>query len=137
VVNVDQPFDLDGLYALRSTLAAHASALGADPDQIEHLVIVAGELASNAIRHGGGTGQLRLWHRDGVVYCQVSDNGPGIRDPDVGTKPPDPANHDGGRGLWICRHLSTELTIEAGPEGQGATVTAAIPRHDHEPPPHQ
>jgi anti-sigma regulatory factor (Ser/Thr protein kinase) len=133
VVDVDQPFDVDGLYALRSTLAAHASQLGADPDQIEHLVIVAGELATNVIRHGGGTGRLRLWHHDGVLYCQVSDNGPGIRDPDVGTKPPDPAGHDGGRGLWICRHLTTELTIDTGPDGHGATVTAAIGQ-DHGPP---
>jgi len=60
------------------------------------LLIVAGELTSNAIRHGGGSGRLRLWN-------------------------------DGGRGIWICRSLTTELTTDTGPDGDGATVTAAIP----------
>jgi anti-sigma regulatory factor (Ser/Thr protein kinase) len=126
-VDVDQTFDAGGLYILRETLAAHASRLGADEDQIDHVLIVASELASNAIRHGGGTGRLRLWHQDGVVYCQVSDHGPGIGDPTtVGVTLPDPARADGGRGLWICRNLTTDLSIQAGPDGHGATVTAAI-----------
>src|SRR5882757_550746 len=58
--DVDEPFDLDGLHALRSTLAAHASELGAPDRQIEALVIVASELATNAIRHGSGHGRIRL-----------------------------------------------------------------------------
>jgi anti-sigma regulatory factor (Ser/Thr protein kinase) len=131
VVDVDQRFDLGGLYALRETLGAHASRLGADEDQIDHLLIVASELATNAIRHGGGTGRLRLWHRDGVLFCQVSDHGPGIGDPTTaGTAPPDPAQVDGGRGLWICRNLTADLRIESGPDGHGAVVTASIPRRD-------
>jgi anti-sigma regulatory factor (Ser/Thr protein kinase) len=94
-------------------------------------LIVASELATNAIRHGGGTGRLRLWHRDGILFCQVSDHGPGIGDPTTaGTAPPDPAQVDGGRGLWICRHLTADLRIEPGPDGHGAIVTAAIPGRD-------
>jgi anti-sigma regulatory factor (Ser/Thr protein kinase) len=63
---VDHWFDADGLYTLRAEVAAHASALGATGPQGETLVVVAGELATNAIRHGGGRGRLRLW-RDGVL----------------------------------------------------------------------
>src|SRR4051812_11715731 len=125
-VNVDQPFDVDSLYALRATLAAHASTMGATDDQIDHLLIVAGELTSNVIRHGGGTGRLRLWHDDKALYCQVSDRGPGFRDPGVGMTQPDPTGSEGGRGMWICRNLTTELTIDVGAEGRGTTVTAAI-----------
>lgn len=127
VVDVDLRFDVDGLYALRATLSAHASGLGATEEHVEHLLIVASELAANAIQHGGGTGRLRMWHRDGTLYCEVSDRGPGIPDTDAGTKPPDPASTTGGRGLWICRSLTTEFSIEHGPDGCGATVTAAIP----------
>jgi hypothetical protein len=29
-------------------------------------------------------------------------------------------------GVRICRRLSHDLVIEAGPDGRGATVTAAI-----------
>jgi anti-sigma regulatory factor (Ser/Thr protein kinase) len=124
--DVDQPVDGDGLYGLRETLAAHASRLGADDEKIDHLLIVASELAANAVRHGGGTGHVRLWHHDGQLFCQVSDHGPGISDPTVGTALPAPTAGDGGRGLWICRRLTTELSIEHGPDGHGTIVTAAI-----------
>jgi anti-sigma regulatory factor (Ser/Thr protein kinase) len=127
VVDVDEPVDADRLYALRATLAAHASELGAAQERVDHLLIVASELATNAIRHGGGTGRLRMWHRDGILYCQVSDDGPGIANPTVvGNTPPDPGRSDGGRGLWICRNLADELIIEAGEDGRGATVTAVM-----------
>ncbi len=127
VVDVDHPFDADSLYELRATLAAHASHLGALSEQIENLLIVATELATNAILHGGGNGRIKLWHNDNLLYCQVSDSGPGIADPAVGSTPPNSPHTDGGRGIWICRNLSTELIIEAGPHGHGATVTAIIP----------
>lgn len=130
---VDQPFTGEGLYELRETLDAHASRLGADEDQIDHLLIVASELATNAVRHGGGTGQVRLWHHDGVLFCQVSDHGAGITDPTVGTTLPNPTAGEGGRGMWICRHLTSSLSIEAGPDGNGTVVTAVIPRQDHKP----
>jgi anti-sigma regulatory factor (Ser/Thr protein kinase) len=124
--DVDQPVDGDGLYGLRETLAAHASRLGVDEETIDHLLIVASELAANAVRHGGGTGHVRLWHHDEQLYCQVSDNGPGISDATVGTTLPAATAGDGGRGLWICRRLTTELSIEPGPDGHGTIVTATI-----------
>lgn len=83
-VELDQHFDVDSLHPLRAALAAHASRLGATDEQLEHLLIVAGELASNAIRHGGGSGRLRLWQRDRVLYCQVNDQGPGLPTPRSG-----------------------------------------------------
>jgi anti-sigma regulatory factor (Ser/Thr protein kinase) len=123
-VAVDHQFDADGLYTLRAALAAHADHLGADPDQVERLLIVGGELATNAIRHGGGTGRLRLWRDGGMLRCQISDHGPGMTDPTAGTHPPAPTAM-GGRGLWITRQLCQDLTIDTGP--QGTTITAAIP----------
>jgi anti-sigma regulatory factor (Ser/Thr protein kinase) len=86
-------------------------------------VIVASELATNAIRHGGGSGRLRLWRTDDQLVCEVRDSGAGIADPGIGAKPVGPTAM-GGRGIWICRTLSDSLTIEAGKPG--ATVTASI-----------
>ena len=125
-VEVDQPFDGHGLYGLRETLAAHASRLGAGEDQIDHLLIVASELATNAVRHGGGAGRVRLWHHQGTLFCQVSDHGPGIADPTVGATLPDPTTSEGGRGLWICRRLAARLSIENAADGRMTVVTAAI-----------
>ncbi|MEU7875422.1 ATP-binding protein [Dactylosporangium sp. NPDC049140] len=107
-------FDLDGLYQLRAALAAHAGEITADKDQIDNPLIVAGELAANSVRHGAGRGRLQLWHRETVLYCRVSDDGPGIGDLTLGHTRLDPAHTDGGRGLWLCRQLTSELRINPG-----------------------
>ena len=126
-VDLDQTFDINSLHMLRKTVAAHADRLGAPNDQVERLIIVAGELATNAIRHGGGRGRLLLWHHDDALHCQVSDQGTGTKDPTAGTSPPNPlARESGGRGLWICRNLASELTISTGPNGRGTIVQAVI-----------
>jgi anti-sigma regulatory factor (Ser/Thr protein kinase) len=126
-LDVDQTFDADGLHALRSTVAAHASSLGLSGRQLEAVVIVVGELATNAIRHGGGRGRILLWHQEDAIYCQVSDEGPGIVDAAVGRAQPR-LEQPGGRGLWICRRLAHDLVIERGPNGHGAVVTAVLRR---------
>jgi anti-sigma regulatory factor (Ser/Thr protein kinase) len=125
---VDQPFDIDGLYALRATVAAHAADLGASPAEIDHVVILAGELAANAVRHGGGTGRLRLWAEQDRIRLEISDQGPGMRQPTADAERPDPAAA-GGRGLWICRQLTPHLKVTTGPHG--TTVTAVVPLGGH------
>lgn len=124
---IDVWFDLERLHDLRGAVAAHAQQMAAPEEQIERLVIVACELATNAIRHGGGVGRLQLWRRGTTVFCRVSDDGPGIADPSVGSDPPDPTDVEGHRGLWICRNLSAELIFERGPDGRGTAVTAVVP----------
>jgi anti-sigma regulatory factor (Ser/Thr protein kinase) len=123
VVEVDQPFDEDGLYAMRATVAAHVASLGAGPVLVEQLLIVASELATNAIRHGGGTGRLRVWLERARLHLEISDRGPGIADPTAGRKLPDQMATE-GRGLWICRQLVSDLRIATGP--RGTTVTAVV-----------
>jgi anti-sigma regulatory factor (Ser/Thr protein kinase) len=126
---LDQLFDGDGLYALRSAVAAHASELGLPEQDIADLVLVAHELATNAVRHGGASparpGRLRLWAGGHRVVCEVSDPGPGPADPDgVGRTPVEPAANN-GRGLWIVRQLAETLTITTA--DHGTTVTVALP----------
>jgi len=123
-VPLDQPFDSNDLFALRAAVAAHASDLGLSPDQVADVVMIAHELASNVVRHGGTTGRLRLWRANNSVLCQVSDTGPGLPEPaSVGIERA-PLSALDGRGLWIVRQLSDRLDIDSGP--QGATLTATI-----------
>src|SRR5690349_2570692 len=75
---LEQRFDRTNLVSLRSAVAAHGSALGLAPHRVDDLVLVAHELASNAVRHGGGGGRLRVWRVDGSVYCEVADVGGGF-----------------------------------------------------------
>src|SRR5579872_2306597 len=57
---LDQAFDEDSLYALRATVAAHATQAGLAPGRSDDLVIAVHELAANAVRHGAGHGRLRV-----------------------------------------------------------------------------
>jgi anti-sigma regulatory factor (Ser/Thr protein kinase) len=119
-------FDASELAALRTAITERSPQLGLDGDQAEDLVIVAHELALNAVRHGGGHGDLRLWAADGQVYCQVSDAGPGMlatgTDPQsAGRRRPD-ARTPGGRGLWLVRQLVKDLQIDSSSRGTIATA---------------
>ncbi len=119
---LDQTFDEQALFALRSAVAAHAAELGASRS-LADTILVAHELCSNAVRHGGGSGRLRLWRAGEFLYCQVCDSGPGLADPErAGTVRP-PPSVPGGRGLWIARQLA-DLHIASGPDG--TRITAAI-----------
>ncbi|MGX6604406.1 ATP-binding protein [Micromonosporaceae bacterium Da 78-11] len=120
---LDQLFDGGGLVALRSAVSAYAAELGADDRQVDDIVLLAHELASNVVRHGGGEGRLRLWRDGGEIVCRVSDSGPGLTEAGTkGVELPSPRVF-GGRGLWIVRRLAT-VRIDTGPDG--TTITAAV-----------
>lgn len=122
---LDLRFDSDGLYAMRSSVAAHAGDLGASTQVVERVLIVASELATNAVRHAGGRGRLRLWASGGRLHCEVSDSGRGLGDITAGTERPAPTA-PGGRGLWISRQLADEFAIESGPNGTTARFAISL-----------
>jgi anti-sigma regulatory factor (Ser/Thr protein kinase) len=123
---LEQRFDSTNLVSLRSAVAAHGSALGLSPSRVNDLVLLAHELASNAVRHGGGGGQLRMWRVDGSVFCEVTDAGAGFtfsrpeRLPDL--------NATGGRGLWIIVRLADEMSVESGDTGTTTLVKIRVSR---------
>ena len=123
-VSLDQSFDFDGLVALRSAVAAHADRLGLPVERIPELVLVAHELASNAVRHGGGTGRVRIWRDDGSVACEISDTGPGLPTPPADDYGRPAVDALGGRGLWLAFHLCDEFTVTS--DGAGTVATAVF-----------
>jgi anti-sigma regulatory factor (Ser/Thr protein kinase) len=126
---LDQTFHADNLFALRSAVGAHASALGMTQRRVADLVLVAHELAANAVRHGGANedepGRLRLWRDGHDVVCQVHDNGPGFGDADNAGRQTVPISANNGRGLWIIRQVVRQLTIATGPGA--TTITVSLP----------
>jgi anti-sigma regulatory factor (Ser/Thr protein kinase) len=118
---LDLVIDLAGLAGLRTTVAARASELGAKEVR-DDVVIVAHELATNVVRHGGGLGRLRMWREGRRIVCRVSDSGPGMAG--LRGKEAPAAGRPGGRGLWIARRLA-DVRIETGPTG--TVVVAALP----------
>jgi len=120
-------FDRGNLSELRSLVAASADHVGLDARRIEDLLVVASELASNAVRHAGGSGVLRLWLGGGALHCSVTDQGPGLRDPDRAGARLVPITSDEGRGLWLARRLSDGLSVVVGERGTSATATFSLP----------
>lgn len=119
---LETSFDLTGLHRLRAAIAAHATQMGLSEERLASLLIVATELATNAIRHAGGSGWLRVFREDGQIVCQVGDDGPGIDEPGQAGLHPVPLTAQGGRGLWIVRRLSDHVTIDCEMPGTVVTV---------------
>jgi anti-sigma regulatory factor (Ser/Thr protein kinase) len=133
-VSLDQTFHADNFFALRNAVAAHGASLGLPSARVSDLVLLAHELATNCVRHGGATaavpGRLRLWASADppAVVCEVTDDGPGLTDPDrAGRNPVAPSAGD-GRGLWIVRQIADLVEIVAGPSGTRITATLLLSR---------
>jgi anti-sigma regulatory factor (Ser/Thr protein kinase) len=120
-VLLEQDFDVGSLFALRAAVSAHAAAAGLSGNRLYDVVTVAHELAANAVRHGAGHGRLRLWVRDGVLLCEVSDDGPPPPAPRPGDEAVWQTAH--GHGLWVISQVADQFTIDRGP---ATTATAAF-----------
>lgn len=112
---------------LRRAVAARAADEGLAGRALEDFVVAVNEIITNAVLHGGGGGRLRLWREQDRLWCEVSDDGPGLA-PGWTPAPPPTGFAAGGRGLWLARLLCDRFTIVTGPEG--TTVTLAAPVRD-------
>jgi anti-sigma regulatory factor (Ser/Thr protein kinase) len=121
------PFDRDNLAEMRSLVSAAADHAGLDRRRVDDLLVVATELATNAVRHAGGFGVLRLWLGEGALHCRVTDEGPGLVGAEAAGFHQVPASSDEGRGLWLARELSDGLSVVAGKNGTSATATFRLP----------
>ena len=81
--------------------------------------LVAQELSSNGVRHGGGRGTLRIWTEGSSLIVQVRSTEQ-IVDPLAGRHPPVAAV--GGYGLWIVNQLADLMQIRN--DALGTTVRA-------------
>jgi anti-sigma regulatory factor (Ser/Thr protein kinase) len=116
-------FDADRLSRARRVVAALGETAGLDAARTGELVLAVNELATNSLRHGGGTGTLRLWHDAAAVVCEVSDGGV-IDAPLAGREMPDP-DPESGRGLWLVNQLCDLVQIRSGPSGTTIRVHMA------------
>jgi anti-sigma regulatory factor (Ser/Thr protein kinase) len=102
-------YDAEGLHAVRRLVLAEAARAGLEPGRAGDLVLAASEIAANSVRHGGGTGMLQIWRREGTVVCEFRDAGR-IADPLVGRRRPG-VQQLAGRGLWLANQLCDLVQI--------------------------
>lgn len=113
---------------------------GMDPKEVENLLLVADELLSNAVDHGGGgaaleesdlqsqvTMQLVLVLRDGGWVLDVADEGHG--DPEELDALLHPAGlpdleDERGRGFFLISGMCQSLSVRRREDGKGLVVTA-------------
>lgn len=105
----------DGLGHVRAQVAEEAAAFGLDEVRSEDLILVANEVATNSLRHGGGRGLLRIWQDDASMICEIRDAGR-IDDPLVGRGQPGP-DQVSGFGLWLANQLCDLVQIRTFPTG--------------------
>jgi len=114
------------LPAVRHRLEAVALGCGLTPDEAYDWVIAVNELMANAIRHGGGSGHLRVW-RDGDLWCEVRDDGPGFAaGPYLEPRDRPAPSPDGGMGLWIAQRMTGGMRIESGPSGTAVRMRTPL-----------
>lgn len=101
--------------------AHHGMALG----RISDVEIVVNELATNSVRHGGGSGTLRIWAEDGLFICEIADRGH-VADPLTGRRPAG-LGTKGGRGVLLANYLSDLLRLHTTPDGTSVRVHFTLP----------
>lgn len=138
-VTLERQFNADTLRFLREAVLAHATAAGMPESRATEVMLVAHELAANAVRHGGGTGRLSIHIAAGALYCQVTDLGPvrssshlpaastDQRTASATTAQPEPWPYEPGHGLWLVRQAADGCTVVTGPHGSRVTVSFALP----------
>ncbi len=114
-------FDRSRVTPLRHTVAARAGEAGLTGERLADFVVAVNELLTNAVRHGGGTGQLTVWSDDGTVVCEVSDHGAGLEPISPHRPAPD---EPGGWGLWLVRELTDTCEIKTGPDGTAVRISS-------------
>jgi anti-sigma regulatory factor (Ser/Thr protein kinase) len=125
----EESFEAGTLPDLRRAVLAEAVAAGLAGDRASDVVLALHELAANAVRHGGGTGRLRMMVIGGVLQCQVSDAGTGGRG-QAGAPGPDTARPwtlEPGHGLWLVAGIADRFSFVRGLAGSEVTVTFALP----------
>jgi anti-sigma regulatory factor (Ser/Thr protein kinase) len=102
---------------LRALVHGRLSAAGLRELPLSKFLLAIHEAVVNAVVHGGGSGRLWLWRHGDSLWCEISDDGPGL--PADATTPTLPLDTEAGtgRGLWLISEVCTSLDITTAPTG--------------------
>jgi serine/threonine-protein kinase RsbW len=129
---VDKPvlfsrrFDREAIAHARHGLAGCAAEAGLTGLRLEAFVLAVNEIMTNAVRHGGGSGRVRLSRTAAGLACEISDAGPGAPPARFNGQQLPPTSATGGRGLWLARHLCDSMGVQTGRGGTTVHLTMAI-----------
>ncbi len=141
---LDLPVDERSPARARSVIRAVLAAWRvADPDVVHTCELVASELVTNAVLHGGGEVELQLDRHDGLLRIAVSDGSSVLPDPGHGPGPDvadvladdDTAAELGesGRGLLLVRAVASDWAVEPYRNGKRVVASVELPDEDGTP----
>ena len=114
------------LRPVRELVARHGAALRMAGERITNLVIAAGEITANTLRHTGAGGTFWIWHTGEEIICQVRDQG-WIADPLAGRRRRSP--EDSGHGLWVVNQVCDLVEIRTS-QAAGTIIRLHVRRED-------
>jgi serine/threonine-protein kinase RsbW len=109
------PFAAGNISDLRHRVAGFCARAGLAGEPLDDFVLAVYELLTNAVRHGGGSGRLRLWREGEGLVCEVRDIGDGFAT--AGGGPPPGVSSPGGLGIWLAGRLSHSMSVDSGAAG--------------------
>lgn len=114
------------LRPVRELVTSHGAALRMADERITNMVIAAGEITANTLRHTSAGGTFWVWHTGEEIICQVRDQG-WIADPLAGRwrRPPE----DLGHGLWVVNHVCDLVEIRTS-KAAGTVIRLHMRRED-------
>jgi anti-sigma regulatory factor (Ser/Thr protein kinase) len=132
---LDHEFSASTLHILREAALAHATDAGLPETRATDVMLAVHELAANAVRHGGGTGRLRIRIAAGKLHCQITDPGhahanshwPATPTGQGSGPPAHPWPYQPLHGLWLVRRATDQLTVTTGPRGSQVTASFTLP----------
>ena len=108
-------FGSGSLSYLRRYVRGEVVGAGLTGARADDLVLAVSEAAANSVMHGGGQGELLVWHTDETVVCEIRDRGH-VSDPLAGRVRPLPGQPD-GRGLWIVNAVCDLVQMRSSAAG--------------------
>ncbi|MEU0549137.1 ATP-binding protein [Micromonospora sp. NPDC005979] len=123
---IAEAFDQAQVTEIRHSVISCAHACGLDGQRLDDFVLAVNELITNAVRHGGGRGWLRLWQEPGELLCEVADHGHGITPQRLGDRSRPAAETAGGWGLWLARELTDAMEIATSSAGTTVRITTTL-----------
>ncbi|WIM92563.1 GAF domain-containing protein [Actinoplanes oblitus] len=119
---------VDTLPELRALVRQRIADAGLSGSAADAFLLAVHEAAANAEEYAVG-GRLWLWHHRGSVWCEVSDDGPGLpvdyRDRTDSPRPGDMRH----AGLWLIRRICPDSEITSTPQGTRLLLRQPLPGH--------
>jgi anti-sigma regulatory factor (Ser/Thr protein kinase) len=110
----------DDITWVRGDVRARAQACGLSGVRLSDFLVAVNEILTNAVLHAGGVARLRMFTEPGSVVCEIVDHGPGIPPARLTDLHLPDTLTIGGRGLWLARAFSDEMTVDT--DAKGTTV---------------